>query len=307
MKLKPKVVKITVHKPRQDINCDMCTYAIGSVEDWLAANATEQQIEQNLEQFCALFPDEQQCDQVIVSEVPQIVKWIEQNETPTQVCDQLGLCNSTRFDIMRARIQKLKAKLLQAKAKAKLVKKPRQDINCDMCTYAVGSVEDWLAANATEQQIEQNLEQFCALFPDEQQCDQVIVSEVPQIVKWIEQNETPTQVCDQLGLCNSTRVLPKVGDAPCFGCEALISSVESWVEDNATEQEIVVSLDTVCTLVPSLQTQCDAVVAEGVTNIVTYIEKDETPEQVCQQIGFCSSNRKPKTQAPSNKMHKIRI
>jgi len=283
-----------VHKP-QDVNCDMCTYAVGAVEDWLESNATEQEIEQNLEQFCALFPDQQDCDNVVVAEVPQIVKWLDQNETPTQVCDQLGLCNSTR--------------VVKPKAKPQTVKPKPQDVNCDMCTYAVGAVEDWLENNATEQEIEQNLEQFCALFPDEQDCDNVIVAEVPQIVKWLEQNESPTQVCDQLGLCNSTRKSTPA-DAPCFGCETVISSMESWVEDNATDSEIVSSLDALCTLVPSFQAQCDAIVSEGVTEVVTYIEKNETPEQVCQQIGFCTSNKIVSTPAKlpvNNKMHKIRI
>jgi len=79
----------------------------------------------------------------------------------------------------------------------------------------------------------------------------------------------------------------------CSACEAVITLVEGWVANNSTEQQIAQYLETVCLLVPGYTAVCDAIVSEGVTQIITWIKQNETPQTICTQLGLCTSKTKP--------------
>jgi len=258
-------------KPQTD--CDICKTLIIAIESWLEANKTMAQIETDLDLVCQLAPPfAPVCEQFVAWGVPDIVNYIKTNEDPTTFCNQAGICAT--------------------KSQPKIVKP--KDVNCYMCTYVIQSMESWLEQNATVNQIEQNLDQLCALIPGfESQCDAIVAQEVPQIIQWIEQNQTPDQICSQLGFCNSTRLIKqqKPRDANCFICETIISSVEQWVENNSTEQQIEQYLDTLCALVPAFQAQCDSVIASGLTQILQWIEQNETPQQICTNLGLCTNGK----------------
>jgi len=281
-------------KPQSD--CDICETLVNAIESWMEDNKTVSQIEADLDTVCQWVPAfASVCEQFVAMGVPQIINYIKNNEDPLTLCSQMGLCAARKL----------------------------RDVNCYMCTYVIQSIEGWLEQNATVQQIEQNLEQLCSLIPGfESQCDAIVAQEVPQIVQWIEQNETPEDICSQLGFCNSTRKMKtkefsakhnllkqKPRDANCFICETIISSVESWVENNATEQQIAQYLDTLCALVPSFQSQCDAVIAQGLTQIIQWIEQNQTPQQVCTNLGFCTSGRipLPSGRRPINKAGMVKV
>lgn len=52
---------------------------------------------------------------------------------------------------------------------------------------------------------------------------------VPQIIKYIQTNDNPTQLCQQLGLCSSEVTIE---DMPkqymCPFCELVVSYIEGW-------------------------------------------------------------------------------
>ena len=77
----------------------------------------------------------------------------------------------------------------------------------------------------------------------------------------------------------------------CGTCELVMNFVEQWVENNATETQILQYLDTICSLFPSYQTTCDAVASQGITQVIAWINSNETPETICTQIGMCSSKK----------------
>lgn len=126
--------------------------------------------------------------------VPAIVQYIETNEDPQTLCTQLGLCSSSKINIIEEVVNN---------------KAPQQDA-CSLCELAISYIEGWLAQNATVQQIEQALEKLCNLIPQlAATCDAIVEQGLPQIIAWIEQNQTPTQVCTELGLCSSTKYIPR--------------------------------------------------------------------------------------------------
>jgi len=197
--------KMVVHKAKpkpkaRDENCFLCETVIETVEDWVENNASIAEIEQNLEALCALVPGLQaQCDAIVEQGVPQIVAWIQKNESPTQVCEQLGFCNTT----LKFKFHKNPVKLNKALFRSK-AKNPK-DLECTICEGIISAIEGWVESNQTVQQIIQNLDQLCDLLGDPPQCTAIIAMGVNTIVQMLEKDETPQQVCQQLSYCTSPK------------------------------------------------------------------------------------------------------
>jgi len=290
--------------------CSTCEALVGIIEQFVENNASISEIEQYLEQLCSLVPAFQTvCDQLVTTGIPQIVHWLQQNESPQQVCTQLGLCSSASENFHHKVNQRVKQIL---KFKGSKVNKIG-DAVCDGCQQVIGIMETWVASQSTEAQIENYLEALCQLVPAFQQtCDAIAQAGVPAVVNWIVQNENATVVCSQLGLCSTKSkfvaqkpLLPTPLAAPqdtCNLCEIAIKAIEGWLENNATEDEIETYLeDALCVLIPGMQQVCDAIIAKGIPTIVQWIENNESPTVVCQQIGLCSSQ----SRSPRKKMTRL--
>jgi len=264
-------------KKVQDDTCSLCTYIVGLVETWVASNATEQQIEQFLDSICQFTPDPSACTTFVNSNLNQIIAWIEQNEDATQICDQLGMCNSTLAFVPKP------------KHKAQI-----RDSDCDLCKYVVGLAETWVEANATEQQIEQFLDGVCDFTPDPTDCKTFVNNNLNQIIKWIEQNEDAETICTQLGMCTSKPLKgkptkpAKVNDADCDLCTYVVGIAETWLASNATEQQIEQFLDSACDFTPD-PTDCTNFVNTNLNQIIQWIEKGEDAQTICSQLGMCNS------------------
>jgi len=75
----------------------------------------------------------------------------------------------------------------------------------------------------------------------------------------------------------------------CGDCEIVIGLIETWVDNNATDQQIETYLDVACaTIFSAYQQTCDALVAQGVSEIIAWINQDESSQQICTQLGFCT-------------------
>jgi len=177
---------------------------------------------------------------------------------------------------------------------------------CSQCTTIVGTIEGWVENNATEAQIIQYLDQFCAMNPQFQlPCDAIVAYGIPTIISWLQNNASPTQVCQILGVCKVAKpklpALSNVKDTPyCSYCTTIVSSIESYLAQNATQEEIEQRVDQLCSLLPSgFSLYCEAFIASEIPAIVNYLNQNYTPQQVCGQIGLCSS--------PLTKLAKIPI
>jgi len=86
----------------------------------------------------------------------------------------------------------------------------RQAELCTMCEFFVQYIEGYLQQNKTQDQIIQILDQVCQLAPVDMrtQCKQFLYTYVPQIIKWIIEQETPEVACTQLGFCTGTENFP---------------------------------------------------------------------------------------------------
>jgi len=155
-------------------------------------------------------------------------------------------------------------------------------------------LETFADNNSTIEEIIQYVDQICALIPPfASTCDAIAQEGVEEVVQWILQNESPTQICQQLGLCSSKVVVPvkKVDDAECTECEYVIGTIEEWLDNGSNQQEVITTIETVCTYMPEWATTCDSIIAWGVPTTVSWIEEYENASVVCQQMQSCDSQK----------------
>jgi len=183
-------------------NCDLCKTVIAYVSAWVASNQTEADIAKAINQYCPLLglpPSE--CAS-IAKKVPDLVKQIESGATPQVCCQTLGFCQQ-RANVVNTIAKKKVAEKLRAKVNAK------GGADCSICIFCVGQVEDYIASNATETQIENALDQACQLLGSFQAQCMGIVSNLPSYIAQLEKAEDPTTVCTQVGICTSNVAKPK--------------------------------------------------------------------------------------------------
>ena len=160
-------------------------------------------------------PVETLCDNLVDNDLPKIIAAVENKESPSKVCDQLKLCTNGTLVAAAAPVKSTAAVLVvpfvPAVAVASAVAAP-QDGMCTVCQAIVGFVESYLEQNSTEAQIQARLDAACALTgPFATECKALVDQYLPQIIAWVEKNETPQDICTKLGVCNSVVAATKEG------------------------------------------------------------------------------------------------
>jgi len=84
----------------------------------------------------------------------------------------------------------------------------------------------------------------------------------------------------------------------CSICQLVVSYVESYMKQNATEQEIMKELDGLCSNIPVLGQECTSLVNSELPNIIAWIENKEDPQAFCASIGICSKISQIKVGGP---------
>jgi len=69
----------------------------------------------------------------------------------------------------------------------------------------------------------------------------------------------------------------------------MVGMVENWLEDNATDAQIIAYLESFCKYVPGYEAICDQIAVYGVDWFVNFIRTHD-PDTVCKQLGLCPKN-----------------
>jgi hypothetical protein len=79
-----------------DIECGLCVWVSGIVENYLSKNETETKIENSIDKLCSALPGKygDLCKNVVEPRIPDLIQLIEQKESPDVICSQLKLCDS---------------------------------------------------------------------------------------------------------------------------------------------------------------------------------------------------------------------
>jgi len=192
--------------------------------------------------------------------------------------------------------------LKQSKSLNAVIKSVSGAIECSICSWLVGQVQQYVAENKTETEIINLIEGDCSVFgPLSGLCKTLVDNAVPDVVNYLNQNYPPSQICDALSLCgssastastsgSSSSLKPKApADLTCDICVYLVTQVDTYLENNATIEEIEELLDNDCQIFGPFAGTCIALVDTYLPVIVDYLEQDYTPDQVCNLIDLCSN------------------
>jgi len=274
--------------------CSVCVGVIGYVEGFVTKGEGLAEIEGEFDRVCPLFDSFQpECEGIVSEFLPAAIEYLENNDSPSQVCQKIALCSNQNNVVEDIVIPEEEEKPSVAAPAAGF---------CTICQTVVHYVEAYLEQNSTIAEIEQQLDQVCALTPFKSQCDTLVKNELPKIIHYIEGKATPKEICTRVGVCAQTLLLPvdnqvvekkeEVAQVEaggfCSVCEAIVGFVEHYVEQNSTLKHIEAQLDKACALTGAYEAECKALVHQYLPEIIHYVEKKESPAQICTRIGVCT-------------------
>jgi len=166
-------------------NCATCETVVNFLEAFISENTTIDEVTKFLTgTLCPAINIPSDVCNVVASELPALVDALDQGLPPKQACAMISLC----------------ASLVPKKSLSRV-----GDVNCQICEFAVNQIEDYIASNATETEIEAALNSACDLLGSfSSQCKSVVAA-LPAYISQLENAETPAVICTQVGICTSSK------------------------------------------------------------------------------------------------------
>ncbi|KYQ89751.1 saposin B domain-containing protein [Tieghemostelium lacteum] len=274
-----------------NLECELCGFVVSYVEGYVSNNASEATIIQEAEKICTFVPGDLQstCDTLVQSYLPEIISFLSNKVSSSVICQKIGMCSN--------------------KTATKTV---GGAVECSLCEFLVSTIEKYLSGNATETQIIQFLDNDCKIFGGlANTCQSLVNQWAPTIIAKLLNNEPPATVCQQIKLCTSSsfankskkdkesqvlcllKQLAKEEDAiSCTVCEFIFKEVETFVEQNQTESEIIAAVAQECNIlvVPTFVQICQSIVDQYAPQIIQYVLNQETPQSACTLLGLCGGS-----------------
>jgi saposin len=283
--------------------CDVCQFFVKEIET--EVSKYDGQITDLFKtQVCGKLPDALQtpCTRFVDAFGVQAVKYLLNEFDRLNVCQKLRLCDSTEW--MQTIFKPEEAFAIYQFMQSQVVQLDVSETPyCGICQFAIANLEQFV--NQSESQIEQEALQLCKQLPSQyvQLCDTLVLIYLPNIIEQLLKQEPPKVACCQLTLCQdgcgSKAVEPAkpVVAAPandnCPMCTLIVSTVESYLTSNATEQQILAELNLLCGKLPTQYTQaCINTADQWLSYIIYYVESNFPADKVCKLIGMCTSNQK---------------
>ncbi|VDN98281.1 unnamed protein product [Rodentolepis nana] len=159
---------------------------------------------------------------------------------------------------------------------------------CPLCEKMFEEVFKTIMTNRSRAAIIMALEGVCYLFPPElrHKCLDFFQEYSDFIVDEILEGMTPKVLCMSLGLCDFFEV-PQLQSLECQLCKTVIDTVYQNMEQNATKEEIIKELESVCSYIPLIQDECKGIVDKYGSQMIDMLVQGLPAEEVCQKLGFC--------------------
>jgi len=271
-------------------HCRECEEVVAFIESFaILEKATQENVLEHAERLCNVFPapSSAQCLAALKANGPQIYKAIMDKTAPEKVCTTFTLCpNAKAIDLTTIVRNAIKSKA-------------RDPTTCFLCTSIFQYAEGYIAANATEQQVEDFLNNvICPLLgPFSAQCVQ-LVQDYPQIIQYLIDQESPAVACGELQLCPQPKPAKvakiQTGDpVSCSLCTYVVALLEDYITDNTTEAQLQdIIMNQICPGLPSeFQLQCQTF-AKELPQYLSDLEKNEPPVKACTDAGICPAPKK---------------
>lgn len=304
----PQLYK-AVDKENSAATCLICKTIITELQMLGRDPAIQAEIKDLIKtRFCSLMDSMKVvCIMVIEQYSRELFELMSTVLEPTTRCHSLGFCDAvaTKPEKIVPAMALTPAKYPVSGANA-AEKDPSTE--CILCQYAVREIQQMISTNATEEEIMQALEKACTYLPESyvQTCKQFVDTYGKMVIDMLINKIDPEKVCIQLGLCTGSERFPKINipvfklsktsvgtsdPGPiCMVCQLVVTEVKAMIGDNATEAEIMQALEKACAMLPDKYSkQCKDFVDKYGPMVIDLLIKDIDPEQVCTQLGLCST------------------
>ncbi|KAM4852688.1 prosaposin [Thomomys bottae] len=195
---------------------------------------------------------------------------------------------------------------------------------CQDCVHMVTDIQTAVRTNSTFVQglVEHAKEQCDRLGPGMADMCKNYVSQYSEIAIQMMMHMQPKEICVLVGFCDEVKAVPmqtlipaKVAaenvlpalelvepveekliqaqaDVFCKACELVVKQMDKLIENNTTEEEILNSLNVVCSLLPAtVSNVCHEIVDTYGPSALSALEHEISPEMVCHELRLCASDK----------------
>ncbi|XP_072050756.1 uncharacterized protein [Amphiura filiformis] len=257
--------------------CTDCTAFFGDVQDLFANYTVQQMLIKDLDQICNIFADPLSCKQMIEEYGGQVFDFLAGQ------IDMGGLCKTIGFCMGKQRVKAADP--------------------CTDCQNFFKDVQMMLQNSTVQNQILMELEQVCSVLGQyESECKSLLQQYGPLVINLVVSQLTPSNVCGTIGFCQSVPV-PQLsqfiiasmnnlqGDA-CTDCEAFFGDIQKMLMDPVVDKEILSTLEDVCSLLGSLESQCKSMIGGYGNMVLEVVVNLLKPETVCKTIKYCPAAKR---------------
>ncbi|GIY80981.1 hypothetical protein CDAR_71052 [Caerostris darwini] len=271
--------------------CDLCKEAFNEVEKTLKDPAIKQKLKDSLDQVCNMLPKSFQddCKNFVNQNVDALIDILEQELAPDSICPALKLCGSQKITEVPKRVK---------------------DLECDVCKDVVSSLRTKLQDPASKTIVLTFFEEGCMRLPAAvaSECKQFVDENIDFLMNTLVDFLDPQKVCSILKICPAQIVLeaPKisVNNVECDLCKQVVNKVEDMVNDEATEEQLMIAMEKVCGyLSPSITTECEEFVSSYGDMIVALLVQQTEKELVCPELQLCPAQMK--LEAPKSSVNDV--
>ncbi|CAH8563299.1 unnamed protein product [Schistosoma haematobium] len=200
--------------------CHLCTLLVKKIFELTIGNQTEAAIVLAMETVCEYLPSDYdtQCENFVEKYGAKIVSAIIDGTAPELICGSIGLCASP-----------IHQKVGLPSSSQSLP--PRQDHQvqttatlssgidvCLTCKFFVETLYGQLQNNKTEEELKHLIKNACSVLPAgyADKCSELIDRYFDDVIKLIENNYTPEQICQTISLCQSIPAWSLSEQNPCL-------------------------------------------------------------------------------------------
>ncbi|KAL6048665.1 hypothetical protein QOT17_020919 [Balamuthia mandrillaris] len=169
----------------------------------------------------------------------------------------------------------------------------RDSTACTTCEFVVGFVEGYLKENKTASAVVKNLEKICEVAPVSlrKNCFSIVQQEVPALINYILNTESPSTACTQLGFCSSEgRPIAYLRDGEaCPLCVLLVTSGQSYIKAGYSRKRLESELQRDCTFMPTIK-DCSAM-SGMIFSLAKKLLDNQDPNTICTELNACAGSR----------------
>jgi len=153
-----------------------------------------------------------------------LIDLLLQKLSPDMICKSLGACSTVENQLPK------KASSVKVFTKPTTKANLTGSVPCDVCKLLLEYLDQELASNSTQEEIEVELKKVCSKLPSnlEVMCQDVVNEYIPEIIQAVIDKTDPVVICQNLGVC------PEEVKKLRFGVDSCTFGPSYWCQNRST-------------------------------------------------------------------------